>query len=207
MSILIKSGTSNWHERPPVLMEPEDDFDIYTLYPVVSAASINAACAQFDKGSTPSGVSGNFFCTEVTGSELVCGSGLFSMQVTCKGLAREKPAKYEINSYAERNSYRAVNTPAYALGPAPHDLSEPRLGLTVRYISADIPDTSVIGTAQTPPLSLDTPANIWDSITDTVFAFPYGWVLEKRTGPNIAGTTYYFVTDAYVYYQPVRPNS
>ena len=207
MSIfIVHPDTTGWDAQAPVLTEPEDDFDILQLYPVVQAASLKAALALYARGDELSSPYTNMFVVDAKGAPLVCSSGFYALEVTAKGIAHARDAKYQIDSYANRNSYKLVQGGAYPT-PAPYDISEPQLGLTVRYITSSRPDTGDVGKNITPPLSLDTPESIWVEITDTVFAEPSGWVLEKRTGPNIPGTEFWAITDNYVYYQETRPNS
>lgn len=204
MAIWISSGDDFGDLKAERYIRSEEDWDVIIKTPVVDAVSMSAALAQFAYGEQHPDES-TMYVAMVTGEELICGSGKYALEVTYKGALAERPYKYHIDSYAERNTYESVLLPGESL-PLPADVSQPRLGLTVRYIALDRPDTSAIGTQVTPPLSaIDTPTNAFGSSTDVIVAYPDGWVLENRSGPNIPGTEAWMVEDKYVYYQPWRP--
>lgn len=205
--LIIDSGATSWDEKPPESHCPEDDWDTLIIFPVIDAASLLAAHQLYDKGSSHADYS-SMYVADRTFSELKCGTGYYRGQVTYKGILDDtRPIKYHLESYGERSTYDDTTSPNWVGPPgAPHDISVPRIGLTAKYLLDTLPDTSEVGTNVAPPISLWEPTNAFSSSTDVVIAYPDGWVLEKRTGPNIPGTDTWMVEDVYVFYQPWRPN-
>lgn len=204
MSLLIDPGSSGWDERPDELSVADDDWDTVVSHPVITG-SLSTPLSTFGKG-TPHGTFGNCVVCELSGwRELVCGSGYFGGTVVYKGIAdTSRPDRYSVESYGERSSYDNIESPAG--GPGPHDVSQPRVGLTHKYVTDAGPRTEDVGTEQTPPLAITPPANVFSSATDVILSYPDGWVLEKSTGQQIQGGDWWLVEDVYVYYQPWRPN-
>jgi hypothetical protein len=85
-------------------------------------------------------------------------------------------------------------------------ISEPMLGVVDTYFKTSAPDTTQIGTAQTPPSPPPNPAYIWAGYGDALrFSHPYGWVLEDRAYEQ-PFTGLYIVTDTYAFKHPARPD-
>lgn len=206
MSTIIYHTTAGWTVDAPELTESEEDWDILTTHEVVYAVSRQAAIATYTKGQSHPNHA-NIFFVEGKAKELVCGAGFFDLVGTWKGVSRNKPLKYKLRTFAERNSYSSVRLMGTALAtyPGAADVSEPRAALTVKYISLTLPNQSQIGTEQTPPLAIGYPANIWTLIVDGVLGYPAGWVLDSREGPNIPGAEAWMVEDVYSYYPALRP--
>lgn len=197
------SNLSAWTVESPVLTAPEDGWDTLVIHEVVSAGSNAAAQSTYTKGAASADYTA-MFCADMKSFAIIPGQDWYDLVSTWKGLAEDKPAKWSINSYSERNTYQLVNAPGFTI-PGPGDISEPKVGLTARYISIDIPDGSEVGTAVTPSLDYANPANIWASAPNVVQSYPFGWTLDKRESETIAGATIFLITDYFVYYQPWRP--
>ena len=209
MSILLLDSGSYEYE-PRDLVTPEDDFDTLTIYPCIATSSQSTAMGTYSLGATLSGY-GDMHVVHREFRETLCGSGRFRGKVTFKGIYEaSRPVRSFMDSQGDRSSYQAVASPSSGGVSAPHDISLPRLAVTVRYLADGRPDESDIGTNQTPPAPPDgawvPPDNPFSSATDVIFSYPDGWVLEKRSGPNIPGTGKWLIEDHYVFYQDWRPN-
>jgi hypothetical protein len=207
MAIWISSGDDFGDLEPEDVVRSEDDWDVIIKKPVVTAASETAALAQYDYGDAHDDHA-EMVVAFARGKQLFCGSNKWALEVHYKGrLNSSRPYKYHLDSSAERNTYESVLLPG-ALLPSPADVSQPRLGLTVKYVSVTRPNTALIGTNVSPPLAdLDAPDNVFSFSTDVILAYPDEWVLEKRGGPNIPGSEIWLVEDYYVHYQPWRPRT
>ncbi|OAI55334.1 hypothetical protein AYO49_05650 [Verrucomicrobiaceae bacterium SCGC AG-212-N21] len=208
MSVFITSG-GTYEVEPDVVTTPEDDFDTIVSHVVRSAGSLTAVLAVYDKGNAHPDFS-NMRVVDRNFHELVCGTGRYEGYVTYRGITiNDHPFKFQIETYGERTTYDSIFSPSSPFVAAPHDVSQARLGLTVRYISTSRPDTDAVGTAVVPPNGpgggWNVPENVFDFYSDVILAYPDGWVLEHRSGPNIPGHEIWMVEDAYVYYQPWRP--
>jgi hypothetical protein len=200
----------DYDAEPEELSTPEEDFDVIVKYPVVGAASLLEAHLIYDKGLAHPDHS-HMYVVDRAFKEIACGTGRYAGRVTYKGIAdTARPQRFELDTYGERSTYENVITPSLPGVPTPTDISQPRFGLTVRYLSTTRPDTSLVGTNLDPPDgpggAWDVPENAFASSPDVILAFPWGWVLEKRTGPNLPGREVWFVEDSYVYYLQWRPN-
>jgi hypothetical protein len=199
----------DYDAAPEVLNTPDEGWDTLTRTVRLSAASLLAAHEAFPKGQAHPDYENMFVADRQGFRELACGLNRFEGEVIYQGIADEtRPLRFQIDSYGERSTYDAVISPASAT-PAPTDVSQPRLGVTVRYIAIGRPDTSDVGTNVAPPTPPDgswaLPGNAFSGASDVILAYPDGWVLEKRTGPNVPGTEIWLVEDNYVYYLEWRP--
>jgi hypothetical protein len=207
MAIWISSGDDYGDLEPEDVVRSEDDWDVIIKKPVVAASSKAAALAQYDYGDAHEDHA-EMVVAFARAKPLFCGGNKWAMEVHYKGrLNSSRPYKFQIDSYAERNTYENVLLPGESV-KVPADVSQPRLGITVRYVSVDRPNTALIGTNVVPPLTdVDAPDNVFSFSTDVIVAYPDGWVLENRGGPNIPGSEIWLVEDKYVYYQPWRPRT
>jgi hypothetical protein len=216
LSVFITTD-EDYEAQPPELVTPEDDWDVLTIHPVVSAASLLAAHQLYDKGAAYNthgiGHSGfaDMFVAEREFAELACGTGRFGGRVVYKGIAdTDRPVRFHIETHGERSTYDSVISPISDPDAAPHDISQPRLAVTVKYLSSARPDESEIGTNVTPPTppggAWVPPDNAFATSVDVILAYPAGWVLEKRSCPNVPGADVWMVEDHYVYYFDWRPN-
>lgn len=203
------SNYEDYEAEPPELSTPEEDFDTLVIKPRFSAVSLLAAHQTYGKGDAHPDYA-HMYVTDRTLRELACGTGRYGGQVVYRGIADlDRPYRFVIESFGERSTYDAVLSPASPVLAVPTDISQPRLGVTVRYISIGRPDTDAIGTNVVPPSppdgSWDPPDNAFSGATDVILAYPDGWVLEKRTGPNIPGTELWMAEDVFAYYFEWRP--
>lgn len=136
------------------------------------------------------------------------GNSEWEASVLYRGLMRlgltEKPYKRQIYNMTQTQSGNNIASDAWSGGQK----AEIKQGLiTVRdqYVATTRPSTSAIGGALTPPEAPTTPSNWWSFLTDAIYVYPPGWVLESREIDELIGSDTCFVVDTYVYYHAVKP--
>ena len=204
MSVLLVHNLGGYMAEPPEVTTPDDGWDTYVIHPVVEAADEASALEVYAKGDAAS--FGALYVSEVQAKQLIYGVDSWRLQVTYKGLAQTRLVKWSTQGYAERSSYQLALAPGMG-SPGPVDVSEPKVGVTARWISESDPDTSLVGTHVVPAFTPSLPDNVWGTIpdSDAVLNYPSGWVLEKRETENLPGSHIWLVTDYFVYYQVFHP--
>lgn len=136
------------------------------------------------------------------------GNSEFEASVVYRGLMRlgigEKTYKRQVYNMTQTQSGQNISSDEWTGGQK----AEVKQGLiTVRdqYVAVTSPSTTVIGEALTPPNAPSTPSNVWSFLTDAIYLYPPGWVLEGREIDPLVGSSTCFVVDTYVYYHAVKP--
>jgi hypothetical protein len=135
--------------------------------------------------------------------------GVWIAEVSFKGWAGEKPVKVRVGSAAEQQ--QAENVEIIEVGTfAKAQIHQNTPTITISYLVEDVTDelvemTSKVGSAQTPPETIDTPPNFWTSLDPFLYHFPNGWVLMGSDQDRLPGTTAALVSDTYKYIQAATP--
>lgn len=147
-----------------------------------------------------SGITGNFFVQSI--QTLGCQIGQFIIEIVSMGLASEKDVVWTPTSYTDS----ASGTEGYAFPDQPSGTpvnfhaAIGRVGMTARYMQDGIPDMTEVGQNATPGVSGGVPTYPL-TMTDNfkLYHAPAGWYLAKRDGQPLPYTSYYLVTDYFVY--------
>lgn len=131
------------------------------------------------------------------------GDGTWLADVEYRGLASKKATvakayKRKIYNNTQTTSGANITTTDFTSQKA--EVKEPLLSVQDQWISESEPSTAISGTAQTPADAPTPAAFLWASLSDAVFLYPSGWVLESREIDPIEGASVWFVVDTYVYY-------
>jgi hypothetical protein len=142
-------------------------------------------------------------------AEIEClGQGLFLAKLSCLGLLAPKGAARRVDAGSETQYASNIAIPG---GWRENIMSMERtLQIEISYLTTTEPDTSVVGTNQTPPDAPPTPLSVWTSLPaeKALYHFPHGWVLAARPYETLAGVTgVWLVRDIYHYIQEISPTS
>jgi hypothetical protein len=101
--------------------------------------------------------------------------------------------------------YKTIVTPT---GSAERwNINQAFITVSDTYFATSAPDTTVIGTAQTPPSAPTPPSYLWGSYGEAMRAnHPNGWVLDDRQIEQLVSGALYRVTDSYGYYYAAQPD-
>jgi hypothetical protein len=140
-------------------------------------------------------------------------AGLFTYSVTFRGWAGSKPSKISVGAAADQSGGENIRAPQYegdTVGAVYAKLQthENMPTITVAYLvenTGTLTQTSNVGKALTPPVSIPVPATVWAMLTTYVYHWPNGWVLMGSEQDRLPGTTAALVTDSYKYIREKTP--
>jgi len=198
MSTLIAIGTtaSNWSLEPPLVTHNAEGWD--ELRELIRHTS-GAAGFTLGEVRSPAGIAGTFFLQNIR--EVACQLGQKVVELTSRGIAADKGYVCEPTAYTEAVTGTVIGLPDVTPGtPARGNIQIPRVGVTCRWLSAGSPDSSIVGTNQTPPQTFGLPTYPFGSIdpASTLYHYPEDWYLAKRDAIPLPQTAYYAVTDYYI---------
>lgn len=119
----------------------------------------------------------------------------------------EVPAKRRIPKLDAEGEvqYKTITTPSGS--QERWNINDPGIKVTDTYFVTTQPDTTVIGTALTPPIPPDVPAYQWGTYSEPMRGnHPNGWVLDDRQITIIIPDQCWQVEDTYGYYQTQIPD-
>jgi len=180
---------------------PESGFDT-CVRPYRSFGTSRNPTSEFSLGDTHPNF-GNMYVSSL--SFQYPKNSTIELDVTFKGLRTDKGTKRTARAYGEKISTTndlGVGAPGGILSS---EVSEAKVSVTESYILLSQPNMSQVSTAGTPQDPTDVPPYLWALITDPIYIYPNGWVLENRVFDQINGADVYFVTDEWVYYHPFKP--
>lgn len=192
-------------KRSIVVTDNLEGWDTGIEIQIVSAGTEALAKGSITVGGSP-GEYGSMFYMAV-GAEAVVEGHIYKVTAPLKGVSLDKPIKWEVNGYYEKQSQKLAVYPGQTTG-VPVESNQALVGVTALWISiGSVPNCAVTGTNVTPTFSPGVPTNIWASIPNPIHVYPYGWIIETRKPDIIPGTAVCFVKDAYVYYQHYKPGN
>lgn len=140
--------------------------------------------------------------------------GFWVVTVSYKGWAAAKPTKIVVGSASQQQSAENALAPAFVgdtIGTTyPHLQTQENMpDITAKYLVADITGgankSALVGTAQTPPISLAVAATVWGTLSLFTYHWPNGWVLMSHQQDRLAGTNAAEVTDVYQFIRDKTP--
>jgi hypothetical protein len=146
---------------------------------------------------TIAGVPGNWYVQSAR--ETGCQLGMRVVEIVSKGLSSSKGFIAEPTAYTEAVTGIITNIPG-APNPAKGSVAVPRVGVNVRWLSEENPNSSVVGTMVAPPATFGVPGYpILPEPDVALYHFPNGWYLAKRDSQRLPLTALHFVFDYYVF--------
>lgn len=153
---------------------------------------------------SPTGITGTFFVTSTRG--LGCKAGRPIVEIISRGISGSKGYIAECTAYGERVTGNFEDIPGAPAGVKPGSALLNRVGVTIRWFSTIKPSASDVAKALAPPENFGLPSDPFAWLTNPLYNYPSGWVLDKRDAVPIPGTTYHAVVDYYSYYWLENPN-
>ena len=200
MATLIAIGniSSNYALEPPLLSSNAEGWD--EVRELVRLED-GAASLTLGDARTPDGIAGTFFLQ--VARETGCQLGMKVVEIISRGLASDKGFICEPTAYTEAIAGQVIGMPDApdATNPYRGNVQIPRVGVTCRWLSAGPPDSSIVGTNQTPPVTFGLPTYPFGTIdpSSTLYHYPEDWYLAKRDAIPLPQTAYYAVTDYYIH--------
>jgi hypothetical protein len=183
----------------------EDGWDTLTIHYLHRVATLTpeACAAAYPRGSQLG--SRKFWITNA--KPVRKGPGIWFAEVTFKGWASTKPIKVRVGSAAEQQ--QAENVEIISVGTfAKAQIHQNTPTLTISYLVENAEtsgQTDNVGSAVTPPVTIDTPPNFWTSLDPYLYHFPNGWVLMGSDQDRLPGCLAALVSDTYKYIQAATP--
>lgn len=183
--------------EPAKLTESADGWDeVVETICVMDQMAGHAGDQRFFFGS---GIQGAFFLQTKT---CVGFRSCFPiMEYRSKGLATNKDYVASCTAYGERVTGLYTGFPGVPVGPQKMNILMSRVGVTIRRWVTSKPDCTNVSKPETPPETFGLPLNPFGFLVDPTYNFPYGWVLEKRDGDQLPGSTRYLEVSYYSYYR------
>lgn len=207
------SGGVCWRKLDEEASISEEGWDSLKIFYAIRKANFSAeeCAAYFPQGAQLGGRK-----WWITGSRPVrVGPGIYRAEVDLKGWAIAKPAKIRVGTSAEQQSGTNMRAPT-AVGDTvgaifakleTHE-NMPTIAVTYlvdNYLSPTTQKISKVGTAQTPPVTIDVADTVWEFLTEYVWHWPQGWVLMGSEPEPLAGCAAAMVTDTYKYIRAKTP--
>ena len=134
--------------------------------------------------------------------------GVWLAIVDCKGWASAKPLLVKVGAVADSQSADSVTIAGATYAKV--EVHENAPTVTVSYLVANIDadgvdKTALVGTAQSPPVTIAVAATGWSGLTKYTYHYPNGWVLMGSDHDRLPGCNATLVTDSYKYIRSKTP--
>ena len=134
------------------------------------------------------------------------GGNCWKVDVDLKGMIHGAKTKRSVRSFEDIASGTVdfTGSAGYPQAVVKAEVAEPRIAVVSEYLTTTTPDTTVVGTNQTPPGAPSTPPFIWGFLNDPIWVYPSGWVLSNREFDEVGNAVdgyVYAVRDLFTYYQ------
>lgn len=140
--------------------------------------------------------------------------GFWVVTVSFKGWAATKPTKITVGAASDQQSAENARAPV-SVGDtegaifAKLQTHENMPTITASYLVEDITGgankSALVGTAQTPPITLAVAATVWAILEIYTYHWPNGWVLLAHEQDRLPGANAAQVTDTYKYVRDKTP--